>query len=140
MPLRDDDPDWELVHEVRDAVARQLEALRNAGKIRGSLDAELVLYAQPELAEKLSRPGDELRFLFLTSDARVAPIGERPAGATALEGFEDRLYALAEPTTHPKCARCWHRRADVGSDAGHPEICGRCATNVAGEGEHRQWA
>jgi isoleucyl-tRNA synthetase len=140
VPMRDEDPDWELVHEVRDAVARQLEALRAAGRIGGSLDAELVLYADDALAEKLGRPGEELRFLFLTSDVQVAPIAERPAEAAALEGFEDRLYALAEPTSHPKCARCWHRRADVGSDPGHPEICGRCATNVAGPGEQRRWA
>ena len=140
VPLRAEDPDWELVHEVRDAVARQLEALRNAGKIGGSLDAELVIYAEPGLAEKLGRPGDELRFLFLTSDVRVEPLAGRPPEAAPLEGFEDRLFALATPSGHPKCVRCWHRRADVGSDPEHPEICGRCATNLAGEGEQRQWA
>ena len=140
VPLRDDDPDWELVHEVRDAVARELEVLRNAGKIGGSLDAELVLYADATLAETLRRPGDELRFLFLTSAARVEALEGRPATAVALEGFDGRLYALAVPTEHAKCARCWHRRADVGANPEHPEICGRCATNVAGAGEQRRWA
>jgi isoleucyl-tRNA synthetase len=140
VPMRDDDPDWELVHEVRDAVARELEVLRNAGKIGGSLDAELVLYAEAGLAETLRRPGDELRFLFLTSAARVEALESRPAEAVALEGFDGRLYALAAPTAHAKCARCWHRREDVGVDPEHPEICGRCATNVAGAGEQRRWA
>ena len=140
VPMRDDDPDWELVHAVRDAVARELEALRNAGKIGGSLDAEVVLYAGPGLAEALRRPGEELRFLLLTSEARVEALDARPAEAVALEGFDGALYALAAPTANAKCARCWHRRADVGIDPEHPEICGRCATNVAGEGERRRWA
>jgi len=35
--------------------------------------------------------------------------------------------------------RCWHYRADVGSFADDPELCGRCVTNVTGKGEQRQW-
>ena len=139
-PLRADDPDWELVHAVRDDVARELEALRNAGKIGSSLDAELVLYAAPELEAKLRVTGEELRFLMLTSAARVEPLSARPAEAIPLEGFADQLYAQVLPTSHPKCGRCWHRRPDIGAHPEHPEICGRCAENVAGEGERRQWA
>ena len=36
-----------------------------------------------------------------------------------------------------KCARCWHYRSDIGSHAGHPDVCGRCAGNLAGTGEIR---
>jgi isoleucyl-tRNA synthetase len=128
------------VHAVRDDVARELEALRAAGRIGSSLDAELVLYAAPDLADRLRRPGDELRFLLLTSEARVAALEERPADAIPLEGFDDRLFAQVVPTGHPKCARCWHRRPDIGAHPDHPEICGRCADNVAGDGERRRWA
>ena len=140
VPLREEDPDWDLVHAVRDDVARELEALRNAGRIGSSLDAELVLYAADDLAAKLRGPGDELRFLLLTSAARVGALEERPADAIPLEGFTDRLYAQVVPTQNPKCGRCWHRRADVGVDPSHPEICGRCADNVSGAGEQRRWA
>jgi isoleucyl-tRNA synthetase len=140
VPVRADDPDWDLVHAVRDDVARELEALRNAGRIGSSLDAELVLYAAPDLAEKLRRPGDELRFLMLTSATRVEPLEARPADAIALEGFAERLYAEVVPTQQQKCVRCWHRRPDIGAHPDHPEICGRCAENVAGPGEQRRWA
>jgi isoleucyl-tRNA synthetase len=140
VPLREDDPDWDLVHAVRDDVARELEALRNAGRIGSSLDAELVLYAAPDLAARLRRPGDELRFLLLTSDVRVESLEARPVDAIPLEGFTDRLYAQVVPTQQPKCVRCWHRRPDIGTDPEHPELCGRCAENVSGEGETRQWA
>jgi isoleucyl-tRNA synthetase len=140
VPLHEDDPDWDLVHAVRDDVARELEGLRNAGRIGSSLDAELVLYAADDLAEKLRGPGDELRFLLLTSAARVETLDARPADAIPLEGFTDRLYAQVLPTKNPKCGRCWHRRADVGVDPAHPEVCGRCAENVGGAGEQRRWA
>jgi isoleucyl-tRNA synthetase len=140
VPLRADDPDWDLVHAVRDDVARELEALRAAGRIGSSLDAELVLYAAPDLADRLRRPGEELRFLLLTSEARVAALEDRPADAIPLEGFDDRLFAQVVPTAHQKCARCWHRRPDIGVHPDHPEICGRCADNVAGDGERRRWA
>jgi len=140
VTLRADDPDWTLVHAVRDAVLRELEALRTAGRIGSSLDAALVLFAGPELGDKLRSTGEELRFLMLTSDARVAALEERPAESIALEGFEGELYAQVVPTDAPKCARCWHRRPDVGSDPAHPEICGRCVGNITGEGEQRHWA
>jgi isoleucyl-tRNA synthetase len=38
-----------------------------------------------------------------------------------------------------KCVRCWQRRADVGSVAAHPELCGRCVTNLALPGEARRF-
>src|SRR5690606_10499188 len=140
VPLRDDDPDWDLVHAVRDDVARELEALRNAGRIGSSLDAELVLYAADDLASRLRGPGEELRFLLLTSDVRVEGLAQRPADAIELEGFAGRLYAQVVPTENRKCARCWHRRPDIGAHPDHPEICGRCAGNISGDEELRRWA
>ncbi|HUG98680.1 MAG TPA: isoleucine--tRNA ligase [Gammaproteobacteria bacterium] len=140
VPLREDDPDWDLVHAVRDDVARELEALRNAGRIGSSLDAELVLYAADDLAVRLRGPGEELRFLLLTSDVRVEGLEHRPADAIELEGFVGRLYAQVVPTENTKCVRCWHRRADIGAHPDHPELCGRCAGNISGAAEQRRWA
>ena len=37
-----------------------------------------------------------------------------------------------KPTSDPKCVRCWQHRPDVGSHPEHPELCGRCVTNVEG--------
>jgi isoleucyl-tRNA synthetase len=139
-PARADDPDWEVLHAVRDEVARELEALRSAGRIGSSLEAELTLYGTPEHIASLAGAGEELRFLFLTSEARVEPLDERPEHAVELQGFAGQLYAVVVPSTHPKCVRCWHRRPDIGAHPEHPEICGRCAENVTGEGERRQWA
>lgn len=52
----------------------------------------------------------------------------------------DGLYIKVAATTAEKCERCWHYCDDVGADPAHPEICGRCVSNVDGDGEQRQFA
>ncbi len=129
---------WSEVMAVRSAVSKVLEGMRKAGGIGSSLDAEVDLYCAPELLQRLARLEDELRFVLITSEARLHPLEGRPAEAadTELEG----LALLARASGHPKCVRCWHHRPDVGADPDHPELCGRCVQNVAGEGERREHA
>ncbi|MEE4108726.1 MAG: class I tRNA ligase family protein, partial [Halieaceae bacterium] len=129
---------WEELIAVRGAVNRELESLRSAGELRGSLDATVTLYCKPELLEQLVRLGDELRFVLITSGADARPIGEAPAGASATE--IDGLRIVAAAATAQKCERCWHRRDDVGSHPEHPTLCARCVVNVAGPGEERRFA
>ncbi|GAB4361669.1 MAG: isoleucine--tRNA ligase [Gammaproteobacteria bacterium] len=129
---------WLRMERVRDAVSKELEAVRVAGKIGSSLEAELDLYCEDGLRSALEKLGDELRFVLITSYARVHPLKEAPAEAveTSLEG----LRLKVTPSTHRKCVRCWHRREDVGDNADHPELCGRCVENVEGQGEERLYA
>jgi isoleucyl-tRNA synthetase len=129
---------WDTVLAVRVNVAKQLEVARKEGAIGSSLDAELDLYCDQDLADTLSQLGDELRFALITSYARVHPLEDRPSDAedTELTGLAGRVSRSA----HPKCARCWHHREDVGSDPDHPELCGRCVENVVGAGEERRFA
>jgi len=132
--------DWATLKTVREPVKKVLEELRVAGQIGSGLNAEVTLYADGEPAEALGKVGDELRFWFITSDARVAPLAARPANAAAA-GEGSSIYIAAQPSPHSKCERCWHQRADVGSDAAYPTICGRCVTNIAagGAGEARRF-
>ncbi|KXX65294.1 isoleucine--tRNA ligase [Marichromatium gracile] len=128
---------WDRVIAVRAATGPALEAARKDGAIGAALDAELTLYCAPELLATLERLEDELRFVLITSAVRLEPLDQAPAAAqdTDLEG----LRVMVAPSSHPKCVRCWHRRADVGADAEHPELCGRCVENVAGAGETRRY-
>ncbi|MET0988446.1 MAG: isoleucine--tRNA ligase, partial [Steroidobacteraceae bacterium] len=133
--------DWTRVLEVRSAVARELEKLRASGAIGASLDAEVDLYCTPALQQLLTVFGEELRFVFVTSDARLHAAAERPAVAAPIdESAEPAGWVVVQPSAHKKCIRCWHKRADVGSHPEHPEICGRCVTNVEGPGESRRYA
>ena len=130
---------WDRVLEVREEVSRELEKLRERGGIGSSLEAEVAIYCDDPYREVLGRLGDELRFVLVTSRAVVLPLSEAPQGAEAAEDIEG-LKILAEPSSHAKCVRCWHRRSDVGSHPDHPELCGRCVENVEGQGETRRYA
>ena len=129
---------WQRVIAVRAAVGKQQEQLRADGAIGSSLDAEVDLYCEDGLRKVLEILGDELRFVLITSDARVHPASGRPEAAVAAE--VEGLWLVVSPSEHSKCARCWHHRADVGSHGGHPEICGRCVENIETSGETRRFA
>ena len=77
--------------------------------------------------------GDELRFALITSAASVTSEEDAGATQTELAGLKVRVV----PSQHAKCDRCWHHREDVGSNPDHPDLCGRCITNIEGEGEVR---
>ncbi len=132
---------WQQVLEARSAVSKQLENLRVDNKIGSSLDAEVTLFCNGALQQNLNKLGDELRFVMITSAAQVSsPEAKTAAAIEARLADGNSLYIAAEASRHDKCVRCWHHRADVGSNSEHPELCGRCVENVAGHGETRRIA
>jgi isoleucyl-tRNA synthetase len=133
--------DWTRVLEVRSAVLRELERLRVAGEIGAPLDAIVEIYAGPETVAALEPLGDELRFALITSEVHVHPAVAKPDVAVAADPDARSglwLHVHASPAT--KCVRCWHKRADVGTVAAHPELCSRCVSNIEGPGETRRFA
>jgi isoleucyl-tRNA synthetase len=140
-PLKLDNTFWQQVLEVREAVSKHLEALRVAGEIGASLDAEVDLFCGSELYQNLENIEDELRFVLITSYARIHRETERgDQGAHHTLSSGDELWISVKACGFEKCVRCWHRREDVGSHKDHPELCGRCVENVAGDGEQRHYA
>ena len=133
-----DDAFWTQMLVIRRAVNGALEAARSDGLIKGSLDAEVVLYASDTLRSVLDRLGDELRFVLITSEAKVQPMVDLPEPLYATELPELKVWVTT--SSHEKCERCWHRRADVGTHAEHPTVCGRCIDNIEGDGEQRLYA
>jgi len=111
---------------VRAAVLRELEQLRMQGRIGSSLQADVTVSApEPEHAA-LASLGDDLKYVFITSAARV----ERG----------DTLAIAVNPSAGTKCERCWHWRDDVGDHRDHPALCGRCVANLFGRGDPRACA
>ena len=129
--------DWQQVIAARTEVNKALEAARRDGKIGGTLEAEVTLYADGALADILARLENELRFVMLTSKAEVKPLAEA-SGAVATE--ISLLKVLVKATESKKCERCWHHSDDVGSNGEHATLCGRCVINVEGDGEVRHYA
>ncbi len=124
--------DFDRLLELREAVSKVLEPMRADGAIGASLEAEVDVYADEATLAKFAPVADELRFFFITSRLDFKPVAAKPeAGAGP--------WVHAASTSHAKCVRCWHYRADIGSHSGDPELCGRCVENVNGAGETRRW-
>ncbi|MEQ5124317.1 isoleucine--tRNA ligase [Morganella morganii] len=129
---------WAVLLAVRGEVNKVLEQARADKLIGGSLEAAVTLYADDALAAQLNSLGNELRFVLLTSQADVKSLSAAPESAVNSELAGLRIgFGKAEGS---KCPRCWHYTTDIGQDSEHPELCGRCVTNVAGNGEERKFA
>jgi isoleucyl-tRNA synthetase len=110
---------WARLREIRDAVNKEIEAVRAAGAVGSSLQANLVLRAGAADRALLDSLGEDLKFVLITSVARVAA------------SQDGSLRVEVTPSSATKCERCWHWRDDVGHDPAHPTICGRCTSNLA---------
>ncbi|MEN4832356.1 isoleucine--tRNA ligase [Pantoea vagans] len=130
---------WAELLKVRGEVNKVIEQARADKRIGGALEATVTLYADPELAAKLQALGNELRFVLLTSGAQVADYALANDEAQQSEGLKGLKIALHKAQGE-KCQRCWHYTTDVGQNPEHAEVCGRCYTNVAGNGEQREFA
>ena len=120
---------WSAIRVVRGDVMKQIEERRAAGLIGSSLQAEIGATVSMKNKALLMSLGDDLRFVMITSAASVNE-----------ETDEGKNEIIVTPSMHPKCERCWHYRADVGSNTEHPTICDRCVSNLFGEGEKRFYA
>jgi isoleucyl-tRNA synthetase len=122
---------WQAIRAVRAEVTKKIEEVRAAGQVGSSLQAEVEIRASGETYDLLASLGDDLKFVLICSKVTLKKVG---AGGTAIEVM---------PSANKKCARCWHWREDVGQHdhaAEHPELCGRCASNLFGVGEVRKFA
>ncbi len=117
---------WARIREIRDAANKAIEAVRSAGGVGSSLQANVLLTVPAEDAPVIESLADELRFVLITSAARWQP--------------GDALAVEVKPSSAAKCERCWHWRSDVGHDGAHPGLCGRCTSNLFGAGERRRVA
>ena len=133
--------EWSYVFVLRELISKQLEAVRVAGKIGASLDAEVSIYYRKLASEagtdSLLKLGEELRFVLITSGVHLYDLAVAPADAVEVL---EHVRVRVSRSEHAKCTRCWHHRADVGSHAEHPELCGRCIDNIDGAGEVRNYA
>jgi isoleucyl-tRNA synthetase len=117
---------WSRILVVRASVLKELETLRQEGRIGSSLQAEIAIAASQADYDALASLADDLRFVMITSAATLARA--------------ESLAIAVKPSSHPKCERCWHYRPEVGADAAHPTLCGRCLANLFGAGEPRTFA
>ncbi len=114
---------WARIRELRDAVNKEIEALRAEGKIGSSLQANVTLTVAGDDHALLSSLQADLKFVFITSAIDLI------AG--------DTLAIEVNVASANKCARCWHYVEGVNADPAHPGLCPRCVSNLFGAGETR---
>ena len=117
---------WSRICEIRNAVNKDIETVRAAGQLGASLQANIELQVNADDFALLNSLGNDLKFVFITS------------AVVLKQGSE--LATQVSVSTAPKCERCWHYSDDVGQDTAHPTLCGRCSSNLYGEGEARHCA
>jgi isoleucyl-tRNA synthetase len=133
---------WSDLLAIREVAAKQMEVMRANREIGASLEAEVTLHLDATTRAELEPFADELRFFFITSELSLDSDADAPAEAAPVDSLHaEKRFAsvMVRKTDHRKCVRCWHYRADVGSNPAHPEICGRCVANIEGPGENRRW-
>ncbi|MEY2666759.1 MAG: isoleucyl-tRNA synthetase, partial [Pseudomonadota bacterium] len=97
---------WQTVMTVRADVSQALEHSRTNKEIGSSLAADVAIECDEHTFKTLDKLGDELRFVFITSDATL----------TKNASNNYNIHIKVTPSTAPKCVRCWHQRADVGAN------------------------
>ena len=132
LPKADDQvlvQNWTTICNWRARVNKHIEEVRADGRIGQALAAEVEIYAAGDSFDVLARLGDDLRFVLITSRATMHRVTSEA---------EERIEVT--PSMNTKCERCWHYRADVGSDPQNATLCGRCVSNLSGDGEVRKYA
>jgi isoleucyl-tRNA synthetase len=117
---------WGRIREIRDLVNKDIETVRAEGQVGSSLQANVTVHANAQDLALLQSLGQDAKFVFITSVLALA------AG--------DTLSATVTVSTDAKCERCWHYCTDVGVDSANPTLCGRCSSNLFGDGEIRHVA
>ena len=136
--------DWDAVIALKTDVSRELERLRTAGELGAPLEAAVDVYLDEAQHRRMAGIGDELRFVLITSSARMRPADERPADGCRGRHRSRRTAPgsrvhVQDPA--PKCARCWHRarRRRPGS-ASTRRSAAAASANLDGPGETRRFA
>lgn len=119
---------WDAVRTVRADLQKKIEELRGEGQIGSSLQAVVRIEAAPAVYDALASLGDELRFVMIVSAVEL------------VKSADEETHFAVSASKEGKCERCWHYVAGIGSDAKHPTLCPRCASNLFGAGEKRLFA
>ncbi len=120
---------WEYLREVRSEVNKVLELARNGKAIGAPLEAKVLLVvAEADQRGYLASLGDELRYLFIVSQAEI--VDSLPTDAQ-FTGEATDLQIVVVKADGEKCPRCWNYSTHIGESAEHPYICDRCVNALA---------
>jgi isoleucyl-tRNA synthetase len=133
---------WQALFAIREIFLGSLEGMRQSKIIGKSLEAKVTVEGNASDLVTLAKHREEFRELLNVSQlailASASPNEPKVAKADVFDGGKKALVHL-DPTTlsfsgskadGQKCERCWHWETDVGANAEHPTLCGRCVKAV----------
>lgn len=128
--------EWTRLLALRSEVNARIESLRPSEKdnrpkvIGNSLEAKVTLQTvDVETRAFLDRKRSLLEDLFIVSEVEIAEVSPKDiAERLATNGLH--LEVKVEKTAGSRCTRCRKYYPNIGVDARHPELCGRCADAV----------
>ncbi|HUD22774.1 MAG TPA: class I tRNA ligase family protein, partial [Acidobacteriaceae bacterium] len=116
----EDSAQWDGIFAMRDRVLARLENLRTQKEIGKSLEARVEISFDDEAYKKSWEQFEpSLAELFNVSQVNLLLVPK-----TRTEIVPD---LNVEPTSEPKCDRCWRHVPDVGQQEKYPTVCLRCA-------------
>lgn len=118
---------WEKIRTLRKVVTGALEIERREKRIGSSLQATVQVFVK-DSGFIDAFDGIDLAEISITSDATMIE-GDAPKGAFIMEDTAD-VAVISTLSDGNKCERCWQVLPEVGSVAGHEDICNRCADAV----------
>jgi isoleucyl-tRNA synthetase len=117
---------WAKLRDIRRVVTGAIELERAQKRLGASLQADAQLYVDPAHLPALE--GVDLAEICITSSGSVH-VGDPSQGAFVLADVPG-AGAVIGVAAGEKCQRCWKILPEVGSVAGHPDLCRRCADVV----------
>ena len=138
---------WRNLLELRRVTLPELEKFRQSKVIGKSLEAKLDLTGNSKALVEAPDNKENLRELLNVSQLQVrveTPV--YPANPESVSDLHDvrldklnlllkneffgELVVAVSKADGQKCERCWHWETDIGQNAEHPTICGRCTKAV----------
>ncbi|MGH7255583.1 MAG: zinc finger domain-containing protein, partial [Nitrospirales bacterium] len=113
---------WEQLLEVRSTAQAVLEARRREKVIGASLEARVVIEANPDRYEFLRGYEEDLSSLLIVSQVELKKVTHPPPAP-------DFTVTVGKAAGR-KCERCWNYRESVGQQAAHPTLCDRCVEAI----------
>src|SRR5665213_1837378 len=124
---------WKNLFTLRVEALPELEKARQEKRIGKALEAWVRMDAPSDEIEKLVPHEALIKELLNVSDLtfQVAPEIKFDSNSPA-ERYVRRQFVIrhAQGFKRYKCERCWHWETDIGQNAEHPTICGRCVEAV----------
>ncbi len=127
---------WETVMQIRAAVTRAIEPLRQEGIVGHALDTHVVLYLDEKMRAAIADSGADMRSVCIVSELDIADFKDAPANVLDAAQLDEcpGVAVAVRKADGGKCERCWMYSEELGADPDFPSLCPRCAAVMKGLG------